>query len=94
LIDAGANIEPTPEHLVGYAVMGSIYAKEVMGYANPRVGLVSIGAEAGKGNEFTKDTFKLLTASKVNFVATLKATRFSINQLKLSCAMALSAMSF
>jgi glycerol-3-phosphate acyltransferase PlsX len=72
LIDAGANIDPDPHHLVGYAVMGSIYAREIMGHANPRVALVSIGAEAGKGNEFTKEAFKLLSQAPVHFVGNIE----------------------
>jgi phosphate acyltransferase len=65
LIDGGANIEATPEHLVGYAIMGSIYSREILGYPKPRVGIMSIGAEAGKGNEFTRETYKLLSQTDV-----------------------------
>lgn len=67
LIDVGATIDPDPEHILGYAVMGSIYSREVLGCAQPRVGLLSIGSEAGKGNEFTKECFKLLSDAPINF---------------------------
>ncbi len=67
LIDAGATIDPDPEQILGYAVMGSIYSREVLGSIKPRVGLLSIGSEASKGNEFTKECFKLLSEAPINF---------------------------
>lgn len=67
LIDAGANIDPAPAHIAGYAIMGSIYAREILGRTNPRVGLMSIGTEAGKGNEFTRECYEVLTRAPVNF---------------------------
>lgn len=74
LIDAGANIDATPEHLVGYAIMGSIYSREVINreVKNPRVGLVSIGAEAGKGNEFTRECYQLLSQADINFAGNIE----------------------
>ncbi|HSI85941.1 MAG: phosphate acyltransferase PlsX [Candidatus Methylacidiphilales bacterium] len=73
LIDAGANPDPEPSHLVGYAIMGSIYSREVLGKSNPRVGLISIGSEASKGNEFTRETFKLLQeVSVINFAGNIE----------------------
>ncbi len=60
LMDAGANPEATPEHLVQYAVMGAVYAKQVMGIESPKVGLMSNGEEDEKGTAFTKETFALL----------------------------------
>lgn len=68
LIDAGANIDPAPEHVLGYGIMGSIYAREIMGFPNPRVGLMSIGTEASKGTDFTKSCFQLLSKAPINFV--------------------------
>ena len=62
LLDAGANPDAKPEHLVGYAIMGAVYAKEVLGVKNPTVGIMSNGGEDEKGTPFTKETFKLLTA--------------------------------
>jgi glycerol-3-phosphate acyltransferase PlsX len=67
LIDAGANIDARPDHLVEYAIMGSVYSREVLGFKNPTVGLMSIGTEAMKGNDLTKETFKLLSAAPINF---------------------------
>ena len=67
LIDAGANIDAKPIHLLQYAIMGSVLSKQVLGYANPEIGLMSIGGEDVKGSEFTKEVFKLLKASSLNF---------------------------
>ncbi len=60
LIDAGANPEATPEHLVHNAVLGSVYARAVLGIQNPRVGLLTIGTEEGKGTEKINATHSLL----------------------------------
>lgn len=60
ILDAGANTDCKPEYLVDFAIMGHEYARSVMGYANPRVGLLSNGEEDTKGNELTKATFSLL----------------------------------
>ncbi len=67
LIDAGANTDCTPDLLVEFGVMGSVYAREILGQPNPVVGLMSIGGEDSKGNEITKETFRLLSAAPVNF---------------------------
>jgi glycerol-3-phosphate acyltransferase PlsX len=67
LIDAGANVDARPVHLLQYAIMGSVLSKHVLGYENPEIGLMSIGGEDVKGSEFTKDVFKLLKASSLNF---------------------------
>src|SRR5438105_8823526 len=55
LIDAGANIDARPLHLLQYAIMGAVYSRHVLGYKNPAVGLMSIGEEDVKGTDFTKD---------------------------------------
>src|SRR5215472_14098422 len=68
LLDSGANIECKPVHLAQYAVMGSIYAREILKYKNPRVGLLSIGTEDSKGNELTLGAFKLCRQLELNFV--------------------------
>jgi glycerol-3-phosphate acyltransferase PlsX len=66
--DIGANPECKPEHLLQFAIMGSVYAEKVRGVRQPRVGLVSNGEEAGKGNELVKETYPLLQASGLNFI--------------------------
>jgi glycerol-3-phosphate acyltransferase PlsX len=60
ILDAGANPEAKPEHLVAYAVMGTAFARHVLGVRHPKVGLMSNGEEDEKGTTFTKETFKLL----------------------------------
>ena len=61
MLDSGANAECRPEWLVQFARMGSVYARDRFGIEQPRVGLLSIGEEAGKGNDFTKTVFELLS---------------------------------
>lgn len=60
LLDAGANPEAKPAHLLGYAIMGSVYAREVLKVADPKVGIMSNGEEEEKGTTFTKETMVLL----------------------------------
>src|SRR6059036_99701 len=67
LMDAGANIDARPEHLLQYAFMGSVYSRHVLHYKNPTVGLVSLGDEDVKGTELTKEVFKMLKPSSLNF---------------------------
>ncbi len=67
LIDAGANTNADASHLVHNAIMGAVFSKHVLGYANPTIGLMSIGTEDQKGNECTKKAFELLRASGLNF---------------------------
>jgi glycerol-3-phosphate acyltransferase PlsX len=67
LIDAGANTDARPDHMLQYAIMGAVFSRYVLGYENPAIGLMSIGGEDAKGSEFTKDIFKLLRSSGLNF---------------------------
>jgi glycerol-3-phosphate acyltransferase PlsX len=67
LVDAGANIDSRPEHLLQFAIMGSVYSRHVLGYKKPAVGLISLGEEDVKGTELTKEVFKMLKKSSVNF---------------------------
>jgi len=73
LLDAGANPDSTPEMLQQYAVMGNIYSREILGIKIPKVGLLSIGGEAAKGNEMTKKTFGLLEHSHLNFIGNVES---------------------
>ncbi len=72
LIDGGANIDPTPEHIVGFAIMGTIYARELLGCPEPRVGLLNIGTEPGKGNEFSQECFELLSNAPIRFAGNVE----------------------
>lgn len=60
LLDVGANVDCKPRHLVEFAIMGTVYARKILGNAHPRVGLLSIGEEETKGNELTKEAFRSL----------------------------------
>lgn len=71
-IDVGANVFCRPRHLFEYGVMGSVYQRHVMGADNPRVGLLSIGAERTKGNSLTRETIQLFEASDLNFVGNVE----------------------
>jgi glycerol-3-phosphate acyltransferase PlsX len=72
LLDSGANIECKPVHLAQFAVMGSVYSREVLGRKNPRVGVLSIGTEDSKGNELTLEAFKLCRRLDVNFIGNVE----------------------
>jgi glycerol-3-phosphate acyltransferase PlsX len=67
VLDVGANVDCKPEMLVDFAVMGTVYAEEVLGRTSPRVGLLSIGTEEKKGNEQTLAAFPLLAGAPINF---------------------------
>ncbi|MGX7595508.1 phosphate acyltransferase PlsX [Planococcus plakortidis] len=73
MLDLGANADAKPEHLVQYAIMGSIYAEKVRGVQNPTVGLLNIGTEEKKGNELTKSAFPLLKEAPVNFIGNVES---------------------
>ena len=68
VIDAGANIQCKPAHLMQYGMMASVFCKYVLNIEKPRVGLLNIGEEDAKGNELVKETFALLSSSQLNFV--------------------------
>jgi glycerol-3-phosphate acyltransferase PlsX len=72
LLDVGANVDCDPENLVQFAVMGHMYAKNVLRVTNPRVGLLSIGEEDSKGNSLTRDTFPLLRELPLNFTGNVE----------------------
>ena len=74
LIDCGASVDARPQHLVQFAVIGSIYMKEIMGIPNPRVGLINIGVEEEKGNALCKETYPLLKeCGDINFIGNVEA---------------------
>ena len=72
LLDSGANIECKPIDLAQFALMGNIYAKEILGYPNPRVGVLSIGTEPNKGNELTLGAYGLCKQLPLNFVGNVE----------------------
>ena len=68
IIDAGANVDCRPSHLVQFALMGSIYAEGVLGIARPRVGVLSNGEEEGKGNDLTRAVSEQLRLTPLNYM--------------------------
>lgn len=73
LLDAGATVECRPGHLVQFGVMGAAYARLALGLERPRVGLLSIGEEASKGNDLTREAHRLLREAPVHFVGNVEA---------------------
>jgi len=72
IVDAGANVDSKPSHLLGYAIMGSVYARHVQGKENPIVGLMSVGEEDSKGTDLTREVFGLLKESGLNFIGNVE----------------------
>ena len=73
LLDVGATVDCRAHHLVQFAEMGTVYARRVLGIESPRVGLLSIGEEATKGNHLTRDAHRLLRRSDLDFIGNLEA---------------------
>ncbi len=73
LLDVGASVECRPQHLLQFAVMGSVYARVLFGIDAPRVGLLSIGEEATKGNELTREAHRLLKSAPIAFIGNVEA---------------------
>jgi phosphate acyltransferase len=72
LVDAGANVDSKPENLLQFALMGNTYCQLVLNKTSPKVGLLSIGEEDTKGNELTKEAFKLLKGTQLNFIGNIE----------------------
>lgn len=72
LLDAGANVDCKPQHLLEFAIMGTIYSSEMFQIQNPSIGLLNIGEEESKGNDVVKEAFKLLKQSKLNFIGNVE----------------------
>ena len=75
LIDAGANTDCRPSHLVQFAEMGAAYMERVVGVTRPRVALLNVGEEAGKGNELTQEAFERLRETDLNFIGNVEGVR-------------------
>jgi glycerol-3-phosphate acyltransferase PlsX len=72
VLDIGANADCKPEYLQQFAIMGSVYAETVLGISRPRLGLLSNGEEAGKGNQLVKESYPLISASGLNFIGNVE----------------------
>ncbi|MBA2174148.1 phosphate acyltransferase PlsX [Halobacillus locisalis] len=73
MLDVGANVDAKPDHLLQYAVIGSIYAEHVRKIDRPRVGLLNVGTEDGKGSDLTKKAFQLMKDAPIHFVGNVEA---------------------
>ena len=72
ILDIGANVDSKPSQLVTFAVLGSIYSKHTFGVESPRVGILNVGSEEGKGNKLTKETFDLIRNTNLNFIGNIE----------------------
>ncbi|MBM4422009.1 MAG: phosphate acyltransferase PlsX [Chloroflexi bacterium] len=76
LLDIGANADCKPEYLLQFGIMGSVYARKVLGIENPRVATLSNGEEEGKGNTLVKESAALLKKSKLNYIGNVESKEF------------------
>jgi glycerol-3-phosphate acyltransferase PlsX len=72
LLDSGASVECRPAHLLHFAIMGSVYSREILGYKNPRVGILSNGTEPNKGTELTLEAHRLCKMVDLNFIGNVE----------------------
>ncbi|MBQ3835334.1 MAG: phosphate acyltransferase PlsX [Elusimicrobia bacterium] len=72
IVDVGANVDCKPEHLLQFAIMGSVYCQHVLGIERPRVGILSIGEEESKGNELIFEASKLIKNTSLNFIGNIE----------------------
>ena len=72
VLDIGANPDCKPEHLLQFAIMGSVFVSKTRGIANPRVAILSNGEESGKGNELVRTAYPLLAASGLNYIGNVE----------------------
>ena len=81
LLDAGINADCKPENLVQFGVLGSLYAEHILGVPSPKVGLVNVGEEEGKGNLLVKETYSLLKENKhINFIGNIEGRDILIDK--------------
>ncbi len=83
LFDVGAFVDSKPQHLLGYAILANVYVKEIFGISNPTIGLLSVGEENEKGNKLTKETFELLSKSKLNFYGNVEGRDILIGKVNI-----------
>jgi glycerol-3-phosphate acyltransferase PlsX len=72
VLDVGANVDCKPEHLPQFAIIGSKYAKYILGIENPKIGLLNIGEEENKGNKFAQNAYEKLKNTNINFVGNIE----------------------
>ena len=74
VLDVGANVDSKPQYLRQFAVMGHSYAEQILGTENPRIGLLSIGEEEGKGSDLTREVFKIMESGSLNFAGNVEGS--------------------
>ena len=72
VLDAGANVDCRAQHLAQFGVMGEVYSEQIFGVSNPRVGLLNVGEEEGKGGEIVNEAYALMKNSKLNFIGNIE----------------------
>jgi phosphate acyltransferase len=72
VLDAGGNLDVRPDQLLDFAIVGTVYAKTILGVTNPTVAILSVGAEEGKGNELVKNSFSMFKNSGLNFIGNIE----------------------
>jgi glycerol-3-phosphate acyltransferase PlsX len=72
LLDCGGNIDCKPEHLLNFALVGSVYVRKLKGVENPTIALLSVGSEEGKGNELVKESYHIFQESGMNFIGNVE----------------------
>ena len=80
LVDLGSNVDCRPPQLLGFAAIGVAFARSVQGIKNPRVALLSVGSEAGKGNRQVREAYPLLQGSGLNFVGNVEGVDFFLDK--------------
>lgn len=83
VIDSGANMDTSPELLCQFATIGEIFLREYYKIENPKIGLLNVGSEEGKGNSLYKETYKILKDSSINFVGNIEAREIMNNDVDL-----------
>lgn len=78
MLDAGANTQCTPEHLLSFARMGEVFSREIFGHDNPTIGQLNIGGEPKKGTDLCIETYQLLADSNLNFVGNIEGNEFML----------------
>jgi glycerol-3-phosphate acyltransferase PlsX len=78
MLDAGANVQCTAEHILSFAKMGQVFSREMMGLTNPAVGQLNIGGEPKKGTDLNVEAFRLLEKSDLNFVGNIEGNQLML----------------
>ena len=84
IIDVGTNVDCRPAQLLSFAVIGHVFARQLWGIESPRVGILSVGAEAGKGNKLVRETSDLCAKSGLNFIGNIEANDLPLSKVEVA----------